>query len=209
MTGFSVTPLTLELAPAWSELCRACGSGCFCRYWHFEGTKNEWLARLAESPETNELEQRAALASGDASAHGLVAFEGDLAVGWVKLAPRSTASKLRKVPVYRALDLGPDEGVVSVACFLVRPTHRRRGVARALLVGSIAAAKRAGARALEAYPHCRSEALRDEELWLGPMSLFEAHGFRSVGGNTAYPVLRHDLDHAARDVRDVRDVRKA
>src|SRR5580692_11609508 len=151
-----VGPLTAESFGAWTALFEACGSGCFCRYWHFDGTKNDWLERLARGDETNAREQRDALASHGVSSHGLVAFEAELAVGWVKLAPRAAVPKLRRLPVYRALDLGPDDGVVSVACFLVRPSHRRRGVARALLEAAIADATGTGARALEAYPHCRS-----------------------------------------------------
>ncbi len=188
-----VVPLTLDVFSSWADLVGACASGCYCRYWHFDGTKNDWLARLAMSPEENLAEQRAAVASGDPSARGLVALdEAGVAVGWMKLVPREAARKLRRLPVYRALDLGPDDGVVSIACCLVRPSHRRRGVARALLEGAIADPQARGGRALEAYPHSRSEALREEELWMGPLGLFEAHGFVRVGGEDAYPVLRRD-----------------
>jgi GNAT superfamily N-acetyltransferase len=187
-----VEALTLETFDAWKELFDACASGCFCRYWHFEGTKNDWLARLASAPETNAAEQQGRLAEEHASAWGLVAFEGDVAVGWLKLAWRSAVPKLRRLGVYRALDLGADDGVVSVACLLVRPTARRRGVARALLEGAVIAARGAGARVIEAYPHRRDEALRDEELWMGPLALFEEQGFEKVTGDV-YPVLRRML----------------
>jgi ribosomal protein S18 acetylase RimI-like enzyme len=189
-----VTALTPDLVDAWTLLFEACASSCFCRYWHFEGTKNEWLERLAFTPGTNTDEQRAAVREAHPSGRGLVALDGDVVVGWMKLSPRSAVPKLRRLPVYRALDLGDDDGVLSIGCVLVHPAHRRRGVARALLEEALASAKATGARAVEAYPHRRSEALRDEELWMGPLSLFEAYGFLPLEGNAAYPVLRCVLE---------------
>jgi len=185
-----VVPLTPALADAWVALFHACGSSCFCRYWHFEGTKNEWLERLASDPSSIEREQRALVAASYANVRGLVALDGDAVVGWVKLAPRATMPKLRRLPVYRALDLGTDDGVMAVGCLLVDPSHRRRGVSRALLLAARVEAERSGARALEAYPHRRAEALRDEELWMGPLCLYESLGFKVVAGDVAYPVLR-------------------
>jgi GNAT superfamily N-acetyltransferase len=188
-----VRPLTPELVDTWAALFEACASGCFCRYWHFEGNKNDWLARLAFSPETNAREQRACVGAADPSARGLVALDAGVAIGWLKLAPRGAVPKLRRLPVYRALDLGADEGVLAIGCLLVHPSHRRRGVARALVEGAIAGAAETGAEVLEAYPHRRSEALRDEELWMGPASLFEELGFTVIDGNPAYPVLRRSV----------------
>jgi GNAT superfamily N-acetyltransferase len=188
-----VTELTIDHLDAWSGLFVACASDCFCRYWHFEGTKNDWLAQLALRPETNERTQRERVIAHHAEAGGMLAFDGEVAVGWLKLVPRETVPKLRRLPVYRGLDLGDDEGVLSIGCLLTHPSYRRKGVARALVLGAIRAATKRGATALEAYPHVRSEALRDEELWMGPASLFEECGFSSVGGNTAYPVFRRTI----------------
>lgn len=193
MTGLRVVPLSPALADASVALFAACASSCFCRYWHFEGPKNDWLARLAFSPETNEAEHRGALASGDDSAAGLVALEGDTAVGWLKLAPRSRVPKLRRLPVYRSLDLGPEDEALSIACALVHPDHRRRGVARALVTEAIVQATERGARVLEAYPHRRSEPLGEEELWMGPFALYEELGFTVAAGDGPYPVLRRLL----------------
>ena len=48
-----VVPLDEATAPAWQALFEASGSPCFCRYWHFEGKKNDWLARCALRPDEN------------------------------------------------------------------------------------------------------------------------------------------------------------
>jgi len=189
-----IAPLSPELVDGWAALFVGCASGCFCRYWHFEGTKNEWLARLAFTPEDNEAEARIAVLDASPKGVGLVAVLGDDVVGWLKLAPRSAVPKLRRLPVYRAVDLGADDGVLSIACLLVHPSQRRQGVARALVLHAVTHARSLGAHTVEAYPHRRSEALREEELWMGPLSLLESCGFSCVGGNTAYPVLRYVLE---------------
>ena len=192
---FNVRPLTPDLLDSWADLFRACASGCFCRYWHFEGTKNEWLARLAFDPATNEAEQRERLKEGHPSASGIVALSEGVVVGWMKLAPQEALGKLRRLPVYRSELSAKDAaaGVLGIGCFLVHPEHRRQGVARALLEGAITHARATGAGAIEAYPLLRNEPLREEELWMGPYALLEAAGFVNQGGNSAYPVMRLGL----------------
>lgn len=161
-------------------------SPCFCRYWHFEGDKNAWLARCAGEPEVNRDALSVDLRSGADAARALVALTAQgQCVGWMKLAPRRAVPKLRKLPVYRALDLGDDDGVWSVGCFLVDEAWRGRGVARRLVSEIPRALAPLGARAVEAYPR---QGLHAAEAWTGPAKVFEA--FSRVGGDDAYPVLR-------------------
>ena len=174
-----------EHADALAELFRDASNGCFCRFWHFEGDKNAWLARCALEPEKNEAEMRSDLS-------GVVALDGDRAIGWMKLAPRASLPKLRGRSVYRSHDLGPDEGVLAIGCMLVRPDARGTGVARALVESAIPIARDRGARAIEAYPHA-AESLGPHEIWMGPAGLFESLGFRQVAGERPYPVLRRDV----------------
>jgi GNAT superfamily N-acetyltransferase len=131
--------------------------------------------------------------AGDPAGHGLVAFEGEEAVGWMKLVPRASVPKLRSQSVYRALDLGDDEGVWSIGCFLVVPGRRRQGVAHALVRAAPDFVRAWGGRAVEAYPRRTSEPMHDEQAWLGPESLFVAHGFELVAGDGPYPIYRKTL----------------
>jgi len=188
-----VAPLSPGVAGAWSALFEACGCACHCRYWHFEGGKNDWLARCFEQPERNRDEQLALLAAGATEARGLVAMEGDLAIGWMKLAPRDALPKLLRLGPYRALDLGEAGGVHVIGCLLVRPDRRRRGVARALVEAADAQVLAWGGRAIEAFPHRASHDLRDEEAWMGPEGLFRSLGYEAVHGDGPYPVLRKVL----------------
>jgi GNAT superfamily N-acetyltransferase len=180
-----VAPIHLD---ALAELFRACECPCFCQYWHFEGDKNAWLERCAQSPEVNESALRADVGRGEAAA-GLVALDDSRVMGWMKLAPRATLPKLRGRSVYRALDLGSDDGVLSIACMLVHPDARGSGIARGLVTAATRMAHDRGARAIEAYPHARS-GLGAHEAWMGPHALLVSLGFKRVAGDDVYPVLR-------------------
>jgi GNAT superfamily N-acetyltransferase len=163
-------------------------SPCFCRFWHFAGTNKEWEARCGLSPEVNRTELEASLRSGET--RGMIALEGDRAIGWMKLHPRAELIKLTARSPYKELDRIPD--VWSIGCFLIDSLHRRQGVARALLEGAIAHAPSLGARALEGYPRV-FDGLHDFEQWTGPIGLFEQLGFEVVRDQPQYPVLRRAL----------------
>ena len=188
-----IAPLSPAIAGAWSALFAACGCACHCRYWHFAGNKNEWLARCFNEPEKNREEQLALVDAGAPEARGLVALEGDLALGWMKLAPRAVLGKLRRQGAYRSLDLGPDDGVYAIGCFLVHPEHRRRGVARTLVSQADEHVRAWAGRAIEAYPHRPGYAPRDEEAWMGPERIFVDHGYAAVHDDGPYPVYRKVL----------------
>src|SRR5262249_28771934 len=60
-----VEPLSEATLSGLRALFDACHSTCFCRYWHFSGTKNEWLDRCANRPEENSAELEAAVRAQD------------------------------------------------------------------------------------------------------------------------------------------------
>ena len=189
-----IVGLGRETLDAFRGLFEAASCGCFCRWWHFEGTKNEWLDRCAHRPEENLSEQAAAALREDDDARGLLALDGHEAVGWMKLAPLAAVPKLRGLPVYRALDLG--ERAWAVGCFLVHPRARRSGVARALLEAAPAYAGARGAHAILGFPRRSSAPLYDEEAWQGPEALFRALGYELLHDEPPYPVYRKVLASA-------------
>jgi GNAT superfamily N-acetyltransferase len=195
---FTVEQATSAHFDRLAALFEACSCGCHCRYWHFSGTKNDWLARLATTPDENKKELSAALAARDDSARGLVAIANDLEnrpiVGWMKLAPRAAVPKLRNLPTYRSLDLGDDAGAFSIGCFLVHPAHRKSGVARALVDAATEIVRAWGGKSIEAYPHRIDRPMYDEEAWMGPATIFVSAGFERVAGENPYPVLRRNVD---------------
>lgn len=196
--GLTVRTLTLADFPAWCGLFERAFVACYCRYWHFTGTKNDWLARGAMSPEDGAREAEEALRSDDGTARGLIALDGETVIGWMKLVRRDLVPKLRRLPVYRGRDLGPEEETSSIGCVLVDPARRGEGVASRLLAAAADVARASGSTHLEAYPrHLRDDQprLHDEEAWMGPERIFERLGFVAepmATGNEmeAYPVYR-------------------
>jgi GNAT superfamily N-acetyltransferase len=185
-------------------LFEAAGSPCYCRFWHFTGTNNAWLERGALAADENRAELEAALAQGSDEARGVVAIatigaEPPRVVGWLKVAPAASVAKAYDRRLYRKLPCfeGDRAGVFLLACALVHPEHRHRGVASALVGGAVHFATLWGARALEALPRRPKEPVSDEELWTGPMGAFTAHGFEIVNDFEPYPVLRRNLSAAS------------
>lgn len=185
----------VEHADALVALFERAGSPCFCRFWHFEGTNNEWLDRCANAPGENRDAFTRALREASDEARGLVALEGERAIGWLKVAPAAAMKKAYDRRLYRGLPCfeGDRAGVFVVGCALVDPGARKKGVARALVAGAVALAPGWGARALEAFPRVPSEPVNDEELWTGPAGAFLANGFVAVSAFEPYPVLRLDF----------------
>ena len=188
-----VAPLSPENVATWEALFEACASSCFCRYWHFEGNKNEWLARCAHDATRNRDEHVASVRAGEAAARGLVALEDGSAVGWMKLCPKEEMGKLTRLGVYKGQGADAGAGVFVIGCLLVRPDRRRRGVARALVKGAEDQVREWGGTAIEAYPRHFDGPLHDEEAWMGPEKVFVECGFTKVAGEGPYPVLRKDL----------------
>jgi ribosomal protein S18 acetylase RimI-like enzyme len=187
-----VVPLDASSAAAWAALFDRCGCACYCRYWHFEGHKNDWLARCVDAPERNRAEQIARVEAGAAEAGGLVALDGDEAIGWMKLVPRPTVPKLLRQGPYRATAAQPGAGdprVFSVGCFLVDPARRRQGVARALVLAGPGYVQARGGTAIEAYPRRTDDDLDDAQAFTGTVRLFASCGFEERGGDGPYPVM--------------------
>jgi GNAT superfamily N-acetyltransferase len=191
---FRIEPLSIANAEAWKALFADCGCPCFCRYWHFEGSRHEWLARCSADESRNLQDQLALVQARAPEGRGLLAMRDGSALGWMKLAPRAILQKLREQGPYRSLDLGDDAGVWSIGCFLVRPHERRRGIARALISAAEPWGRAWGARALEAYPHRIAHALHDEEAWMGPEALFLRAKWVAVYDVAPYPVYRKLLN---------------
>jgi GNAT superfamily N-acetyltransferase len=120
---------------------------------------------------------------------GLLAFDGDVAVGWCQVTPRAAVPALDKAWRLRRVDEAP---VWSLTCFYVRKGYRRRGINRLLLAAALRMAKAAGAPALEAYPLDRR--LSPSSTSTGVVSTFERAGFKTVGcWFPPRPIMRHDL----------------
>ena len=108
---------------------------------------------------------------------GLIGYRGKVAVGWVSIGPREAYARLKRSSVMKPVDERP---VWSVICFVVPSEHRGQGVARALLEGAIAYAKKQGATLVEAYPVDKPDRSSDDSMWFGAKSMYDHAGFEEV-----------------------------
>jgi len=124
-------------------------------------------------------------------APGLLAFDGDEAVGWIAIAPRT---ELKRVEASRATPRVDEQDVWVIPCITVRPSARGRGVALALISAAVNYAQHHGAPAVEAYPRAGSARTKDDNAFFGTEPLFRRAGFkvirRSVGRRLARVTMR-------------------
>jgi GNAT superfamily N-acetyltransferase len=131
---------------------------------------------------------------GDGPPPGLLAFEGDLAVGWCQLTPRDSLPLIDRNWRLRRVD---DLPVWCISCFYVRKGHRRKGVTSALIKAALKYAKARGASALEGYP--LDAELTPSSSSTGYATTFEREGFRIIARHFApRPILRYEFKTAAR-----------
>jgi GNAT superfamily N-acetyltransferase len=121
---------------------------------------------------------------------GLIAFAGDVPVGWCQLTPRDEVPMLDRAWRLKRVD---DLPVWSISCLYVRKGYRRRGITSALVGEAIETARRAGAPAIEAYPF--DARVSPSASGTGYASVFERAGFTTVARRVpARPVMRLRLD---------------
>jgi GNAT superfamily N-acetyltransferase len=186
---FTIRPLTPDLWPALEDLFGKNGacSGCWCMYWRIGNA-------YRQRPSTqNKAAFRAVVKHGPPP--GLLAFDGELAVGWCQLTSRDALPWLERAWRLERVD---DVPVWSLSCFYVRKGYRRRGVTAALIAAAVKAAERAKAPALEAYPLDAEKT--PSASGTGFASTFERAGFKTVARHVPpRPIMRHDLKPIAED----------
>ena len=182
-TALTIRPLTRDLWPALEDLFGEHGAcnGCWCMYWRIGA------AYRTKPRGRNKAAFRAVVRRGPPP--GLLAFDGEVPVGWCQLTPRDTLPWLDRTWRLRRVD---DVPVWSLSCFFVRKGYRRQGVTSALIAAALDAARRAEAPALEAYP--LDADLTPSASGTGYASTFARAGFKTVARHVPpRPIMRHDL----------------
>ena len=178
-----IRPLTAKLWPALEDLFGKNGAcnGCWCMYWRIGN------AYRNKPREMNKAAFHDVVRKGPPP--GLLAFDGDLPVGWCQLTPRDALPWLGRTWRLKRVD---DVPVWSLSCLYVRKGYRRQGITSALISAALKNAKRAGAPALEAYP--LDGGLTPSASGTGYASTFARAGFKIVARRTPpRPIMRRDL----------------
>jgi GNAT superfamily N-acetyltransferase len=123
----------------------------------------------------------------DAVPIGVLAYDGDVPVGWCSIAPRDSYAKLQRSRTMPRVT--PKETPTwTVLCFFVPRLHRGRHITHALLRGAIPYARAEGAKVLEGYPY---DSAGTTATHRGHSSIFRDAGFHEDG-----PRWYLDLDSA-------------
>jgi ribosomal protein S18 acetylase RimI-like enzyme len=176
-----IRPLGDETWGALAALFREGGDPrwCWCQFWRLR-SKDMSGMKVPELRERLHDQARSELAPG------LVAFEGDRAVGWVSVAPRDDYQRVVYSKVIPKID---DRPVWSIVCFAVSSTARGRGVAQALLDAAVVFARSRGAEAVEAYPLALEPGatVHPNSVYTGTLAMFERVGFTVVADRASDP----------------------
>jgi len=157
--------------------------GCYCMYYHFTGTGEEWDKRSAS-------ENREAISDliKRGEAHGLLAYVGERPVGWCHAAPRTTIPRLK---IYRDFAVEDPERAGSIVCFVIAKPFRGQGIARRLLDVACEIFTRQGLTFAEAYPRKHSES--DADNFPGPLKMYLDAGFTVFRELERYVIVRKSL----------------
>ena len=179
----TVRPLTPDLWPALEDLFGEHGAcnGCWCMYGRIGS------AYRKRPREENRAALRTIVRRGPPP--GLLAFRGDVPVGWCQVTPREAVPWLDRTWRLKRVD---DVPVWSLSCLYVRKGYRMQGITSALIAVALRVAKRANAPALEAYPF--DAAVSPSASSTGYVSTFARAGFKIVVRRApARPIMRYDL----------------
>jgi predicted GNAT family acetyltransferase len=186
--SITVIPLTPEYWPAFEDLFGAQGAcyGCWCTYFRLSPGE-----RKASNGEANRMLMRRRVEAGPPP--GILAMEGDRALGWLQVGPRSDVPQWnspRRVTAPLADAPADDPAVWAMSCFFIRRTARGRGVTSTLVEQGLDFARGQGARMVEACP--MEEAGSAVSLYVGPASTFRRAGFVEVTSRkSGRPLMRY------------------
>ena len=173
--ALDIRPLTPDRLPDLAALFEQGGDPkwCWCAYFRIRGFD---FSKGGKARHRRAMEMATHEAAREDRAPGLVAYEGDEAVGWISIGPREDYERLAHSTVLQPID---DKPVWSIVCFVVGRQSRGRGVAKALLEAGIDYARDHGATTLEAYPLelPAGDRVRAADAFRGTLSMYERAGF--------------------------------
>ena len=157
-------------------------ASCYCQCYYEDHRVVKWQDRTAAACRRTQA----------AEMQGYLALDGEgNPVGWCGAAPRRLLHAFDEEPTPDAETIG------TIVCFLVSPSRRGQGIARALLDAACAGLREEGMAIAEANP--RPNATTPADNHFGPLALYLAAGFTVHREDTDGSVfVRRDLQPATR-----------
>lgn len=153
-------------------------SSCYCRYYHFTGTREDWAAASGK-----ENRDAVSMLIREGVMRGYLAYDDGKPAGWCNANLKGNFPLLKHFPDFST----PEESsTTAIVCYVISPALRRRGMAKALLGRVIADCRGAlktagntaagsGSRFVEAYPRKGGET--DAAHYHGHLAMYETAGF--------------------------------
>jgi len=161
--------------PAWQS--------CYCMETHRTQTDEEWAVRTAKD---NRQEMTRGIEEGNVTA--LLAYVDGKPVGWCNYGE---TTRLNGVMHRFGLNVAQQQGVGSLACFVIAAPYRKHGVASALLDAALERLRARGVRVAEAYPARSSDSAQGN--YRGPLQMFLRSGFEPYRETERHLIVRKAL----------------
>ena len=156
---------------------------CYCMETHRTQTDEEWAVRTAEQNRTDMSE---GIRGGKVTA--LLAYVDGKPVGWCNYGP---TTRLNGVMHRFGLNVAEQQGVGSLACFVIAAPYRKHGVASALLDAALERLRAGGVRVAEAYPARSNDS--SQANYRGPLQMFLRAGFEPYRETERHLIVRKTL----------------
>ena len=143
----------------------SCGGWCFCSEWHIP---------VSEGNRERTTEQNMAIREklfDDKVYDGYIVYANDVPSGWVQVSLRDDLGKL-----VNRFALDPDPEMWAITCMALTPKLQGLGLAHQIIRLILDALRVNGVKRIQAFPKA-STGLSKEEIWTGPISVFEKAGF--------------------------------
>ena len=161
--------------PAWQS--------CYCMETHRTQNDEEWAVRTAGD---NRRDMTTGIEDGKVTA--LLAFVDGKPVGWCNYGE---STRLNGVMHRFGLNVTEQQGVGSLACFVIASPYRRHGVASALLDAALERLRARGVKMAEAYPSRNSDS--PQSNYRGPLQMFLRAGFEPYRETERHLIVRKTL----------------
>lgn len=162
--------------PAWQS--------CYCMETHRTQTDADWAVRTAAD---NRRDMTEMIGAGKVTA--LLAYVDGKPVGWCNYGE---TTRLNGVMHRFGLNAAEQNGVGSVACFVIAAPYRGHGVATELLDAALERLLARGVKVAEAYPV--KELKSPQSNYRGPLSMYLAAGFEPYRETERHLILRKNLE---------------
>ncbi|HEX2646131.1 MAG TPA: GNAT family N-acetyltransferase [Candidatus Dormibacteraeota bacterium] len=156
---------------------------CYCMETHRTQTDEEWAVRTAAD---NRRDMSAGIKEGRVTA--LLAYVDGKPVGWCNYGE---TTRLNGVMHRFGLNVAEQQGVGSLACFVIAAPYRKHGVAAALLEAALDRMRARGVRVAEAYPARDRDS--PQSNYRGPLQMFLRAGFEPYRETERHLILRKTL----------------